>query len=183
MLPVPAPVKRPYVSPARAARAEATRQQVLASARECFLAAGDGPSTVTAIARSAGVSPDTVFRLFGSKRDLLKVLVDTEAGGDSAEVALLDRPDPQALRRETDPRRQVAMLAAGIRGQLERLAPVDGLLRSAAAVDPEVAALRDDLQLNQRRQAMLTVAGWIAARGPLRDDTDHGARLRPRCGR
>lgn len=52
--------------------------------------------------------------------------------------------------------------------QLERIAPVDAMLGNAA-VDPDVAALRDDLQLRQRRQAVTAAAGWIAARGPLRD--------------
>ena len=36
------------------------------------------------------------------------------------------------------------MFAAGIAVQLERIRPLDDVLRSAAAVDPKVAALRDD---------------------------------------
>src|SRR6185437_190677 len=64
--------------------------------------------------------------------------------------------------------------------QLERIRPLDDMLRSAAAVDADIAALRDDLQLRQRRLAMTTVAGWIAARGPLRGGTtvdDAGATI------
>jgi hypothetical protein len=52
--------------------------------------------------------------------------------------------------------------------QLERVRPLDDVLRQAAAVDREVAALREDLQLRQRRAAMTAVVGWIAAHGPLR---------------
>lgn len=62
------------------------------------------------------------------------------------------------------------MFAAGISAQLERVRPMDDLLVSAAAVDADARALRDDLQLRQRRESMTTVAGWIAAHGPLRDD-------------
>lgn len=62
------------------------------------------------------------------------------------------------------------MFAAGMSDQLERLRPMDDILRSAAAVDAEAAALRTDLQLRQRREAMRTVVTWIAARGPFRDE-------------
>jgi hypothetical protein len=53
--------------------------------------------------------------------------------------------------------------------QLERIRPLDDILRSAAAVDQEAAALRVDVQVRQRRKAMRTFVGWIAAMGPLRD--------------
>ncbi|MEJ7800902.1 MAG: hypothetical protein WKF60_10295 [Ilumatobacter sp.] len=52
--------------------------------------------------------------------------------------------------------------------QLERVRPMDDILRSAAPVDREAADLRDDLQLRQRGSAMRTVVAWIAAHGPLR---------------
>ena len=61
------------------------------------------------------------------------------------------------------------MLASGVAGQLERIRPLDDILRSAAAVDQEAASLREDIQVRQRRAAMRTIVGWIAARGPLRD--------------
>lgn len=52
--------------------------------------------------------------------------------------------------------------------QLDRIAPIDAVLRSAAAVDADAAELRADLQLRQRREAMCTSVSWIAANGPLR---------------
>ncbi|TQN42288.1 TetR family transcriptional regulator [Blastococcus colisei] len=170
MLPVADPVnRRPYRSPLRAERARRTRRRVVAAAIDLFLARGYAGTTLAAVASEAEVSVDTVFHLFGSKRRLLQAALDTVVGGDDADVPLLDRPDPQAMRAETDQRQQVAAFAHGILGQLERIAPVDDMLRSAAAVDADVGALRDDLHLRQRRQAMTTVAGWIASNGPLRD--------------
>ena len=143
---------------------------MIGAAVELFLARGYAGTTLAAVAAGAEVSVDTVFHLFGTKRGLLQAAMDTVIGGDDADVPLLQRPGPQAMRAETDPRRQIALFAHGILGQLERIAPVDDMLRSAAAVDPDVAALRKDLQLRQRRQAMTTVAGWIASGGPLRDE-------------
>lgn len=135
-----------------------------------FLSRGYAGTTMAVVAAEAKVSPDTVFHLFGSKRALLQSAVDVVVGGDDEDVALLERAGPQALRAETDQGRQIAMFAAGISVQLERIAPVDDMLRSAAAVDADVAALRHDVQHRQRRQAMTAVVGWIASNGPLRDD-------------
>ena len=132
--------------------------------------AGLRDDDVVAIAAAAEVSVDTVYAVFGSKKALLKEIVDIGAGGDDEDVAVLERPDPQAMRTETDQRRQVTMLAAGITEQLERLRPIDDILLGAASVDEAAAELRADVQLRQRREAMRTVAGWIADRGPLRDE-------------
>ncbi len=165
------PVKRrQYRSPLRAERARASRQRILDAAAAQFLARGYARTPVTAIAAEAGVSEDLVFHLFTTKRGLLKAVLDVGIGGDAADVALLDREDPQAMRRETSLRRQIAMFATGISQQLERVRPLDDMLRSAAGVEPELAELRDDIQLRQRRQAMTTIAGWLHSRGPLRDD-------------
>jgi AcrR family transcriptional regulator len=143
---------------------------VIDSAARLFLDQGYPATTIAAVARGAGVAPDTVYSTFGSKLALLKAVLDTSIGGDDSDVALLDRPGPQRVKSETDQRRQVAMFAAGITAQLERVRPLDDVLRSAAAVDADAAQLRADLQLRQRRAAMRTVAGWLAANGPMRND-------------
>jgi hypothetical protein len=96
-------------------------------------------------------------------------VLDVVVGGDDEDVALLDLADPQAMRAEPDQRTQLAMFAAGSTAQLERVRPLDDILRSAAAVDPVAAELRADIQLRQRRAAMRTVVSWIAAHGPLRN--------------
>jgi AcrR family transcriptional regulator len=117
----------------------------------------------------AGVATDTVLHVFGSKKGLLTAVLDVAVGGDDTEVRVLDREGTQAMRRETDQHRQVAMFAAGMTEQLERIRPLDDILRSAGTVDADARALREDLQLRQRRQAMTQVATWIAANGGLRD--------------
>lgn len=134
-----------------------------------FLEAGYAGTSLAAVAGTAGVSVDTIYKTFGSKIALLKGVLDVTIGGDDLEVPLLERAGPQALRQETDQRVQVAMLAAAVTEQLERLRPLDDILRSAAAVDGEAADLRKDIQVRQRRTAMRAIVGWIAARGPLRD--------------
>lgn len=160
--------RRTYTSPLRAEQARRTRYEVIKAAQALFIEHGYGPTTIEAIGMAAGVAADTVYHLFKTKRGLLKEVMDVSVGGDAREVAVLDREDPQAMRAETDQRKQVVMFAAGMSSQLERVRPLDDILRSAAAVDPAIARLREDLQLRQRRTGMTTVASWIAARGPLR---------------
>jgi len=139
----------------------------VASARELFLERGYPATTIAAVAHQAGVSPDTIYAGFGSKAALLKEVLDVVIGGDDEDVALLDRAGPQAVRDEPDQQRQLAMFAEGMTEQLERVRPMDDILRSAAPVDREAADLRADLQLRQRRAAMRTVVTWIAAHGRL----------------
>jgi AcrR family transcriptional regulator len=160
---------RSYRSPLRAQQAKETRRRVIDSALALFLEQGYPATTIAAVARRASVSADTVYGTFGSKAALLREVLDTVIGGDDEQVALLDRAGPQAVRAEPDQRVQLAMFAAGITDQLERVRPVDDILRSAAAVDPAAAELRSDLQLRQRREAMRMVVGWVAEHGPLRD--------------
>lgn len=165
-----APVKkRVYRSPLREARALETRRRIIEAAARTFLADGYPRTTIPLIAREAGVSADTVFHLFGGKRELLKETLDVVIGGDDEDIPLLERPGPQRVRAEPDQRRQLALFATDITGQLERVRPMDDVLRSAAAVDAEVAALREDLQRRQRVTAMRMVVEWVAAHGPLRD--------------
>lgn len=159
---------RTYSSPLRDTQARETRQRMVASARALFLQQGYPATTVAAVARDAGVSLDTVYGVFGSKGALLKEVLDVVIAGDDEQVPVLERGDPQAMRAEPDQRTQLAMFAKGVTEQLEHVRPFDDILRSAAPVDPTAAELRADLQLVQRRQAMRTIVGWIAAHGPLR---------------
>ncbi len=169
--------RRPYRSPVREERARQTRRSLLDSASRLFIEQGYARTTIRQVAADAGVSEDLVFHLFGTKRGLLKEVMDVGIGGDDEEVALLEREEPRRVREETDQRRQIAMFASSIAGQLARVRPLDDMLRGAASVDAELAALRDDLHLRQRRQAMSAVAGWIAARGPLRQSPEGAAAL------
>jgi AcrR family transcriptional regulator len=161
-------VKRGYRSPLRAEQARQTRRRILQAAQRLFLDLGYPATSVEAIAAAAKVSQDTVYSTFGSKRNLVKQLMDVVVGGDDADVQVLDRRQPQSVRQARDQRVQLAAFAAGISVRIEAARPLDDVLRSAAEVDAEVRALRDDIQLRQRRAAMSTVAEWLAANGPLR---------------
>jgi AcrR family transcriptional regulator len=158
---------RAYRSELRAEQARQTRMRVLDAAQSLFEEHGYAGTTMEAIANAAGVAVDTVYATFGTKRKVLAALLDVRVGGDDLPLAVIDRPEPQAVRLERDQRRQVEMFAASIALIIERVRPVDDVMRGAASVDPEIAALRARLQ-QVRFENMRRFVSWLAANGPLR---------------
>jgi AcrR family transcriptional regulator len=170
---------RRYDSTRRQAAAAHRRNTIVRTAADLFLAKGYAQTTVAELARQSAVSNDLVFRLFGNKRGVLKEVMDYVIGGDDDDVPLLEREGPQAVRQCTDQREQLRLFTVGITEQLRRVGPYNALLHTAAAVEPEIAALRDDLNMRQRRLAMTTVAEWLTGNGPLKDamTVDHAAAI------
>jgi AcrR family transcriptional regulator len=163
------PIRRGYNSPVRATRAAATRRRILDAATRRFLQDGYRSATVDVIATDAGVSAKTVYHLFGSKVGLLKEIMDRAFVADDEPIPIVERSGPQRVKAEPNQRRQIQLAAAGTAELLERIRGLDDVLTVAAGVDPDAAALRADVELRQRREAMRVLAGWISATGPLRD--------------
>ncbi len=170
---------RRYDSSRRRAAAADRRHEIVRTAAELFLADGYAQTTMAEIARQSAVSNDLVFRLFGNKRGVLKEVMDYVIGGDDQDLPMLERDGPQAVRHSSDQREQVRLFSAGITEQLRRVGPYQALLQTAAAVEPEIAALRDDLNTRQRHQSMTAVAQWLSGNGPLKDamTVDHAAAI------
>lgn len=160
--------RRRYQSKLRSEQVRQTRLRILDAAQALFTSRGYGAATVEGIASAAGVATDTVYATFGSKRGILHALMDVRVGGDDRDVAVLDREGPQGVRAERDQERQLSLFARDIASIIERARPVDDIMRSAAAVDAEVAALRAGLQ-EQRHLNMRAFVGWVFANGPLRE--------------
>src|SRR6478672_5536731 len=83
--------RRRYSSPLRAAQADRTRAQVLAAAATCFEESGWAGTTVAAIAERAGVAVETIYSGFGSKKAVLRQVIDVAVVGDSEPVPLAER--------------------------------------------------------------------------------------------
>lgn len=159
--------KRGYDSALRRQQAAQTRMRILDAAERLFAERGYAASTVEAIAGAAAVAVDTVYAAFGSKRGVLQALLDVRVGGDEARIDLLERPGPKAVRRNPDQEAQLAGFATDIGAIMERVRPVDDIIRGAAAVDAEIAAFRSQTQAHRYRN-MRQMASWLAANGPLR---------------
>ncbi len=159
--------QRRYDSALRKEQARQTRARMLDAAERLFVERGYPASTMDAIANEAGVAVDTVYAGFGSKRGVLSALMDIRVGGDDRPIELLDRSGPQQVRRDPDQKSQLARFARDVKSIIERARPVDDIIRGAAAVDSDVAALRGRIQ-ESRYQNMRQFVAWVAANGPLR---------------
>ncbi|HVE63240.1 MAG TPA: helix-turn-helix domain-containing protein [Mycobacteriales bacterium] len=161
------PVKRPYVSAKRDAQARATRKAILEAATRLFPATGYVATTIQAVADEADVAVQTVYAVFGNKRELLRQVLEAAVVGD-ADVATVDeRADVQALANEPDPRRRAQMSAAISAAISQRIAPIARVLSEAAAADPEFATAAAALT-EQRRADMAASARLLAGADGLK---------------
>lgn len=131
--------RRPYASPTRERHARDTRLAVLRAAAELFVDPGYAATSVSGVARRAGVSAQTVYNAFGTKRALLKAAYDVTLAGDDEPLPLAQRPQVRALYAVPDPVEFLHGYAALGTGLLERLGPL--LLQiaaGAAAGDPDL---------------------------------------------
>jgi AcrR family transcriptional regulator len=162
--------RRPYRSPRREQQAEQTRLLVLEAAERLFKKRGYVGTSIAAVAVEAGVSPETVYGHFGSKRVLLGELFRRAVrGADSAPVP--EQEVPRRLAAMTDRREQLRLFAADITPRLERGAPLVGVLTAAAQSDPELAELLTTLHADRLKNLRVLVDA-LAANGTLRLPAD-----------
>lgn len=166
--------RRKYDSSRRKEQARRTRLQITEAARQLFMERSYAGATIEAIAEKAGVAKETVYAIFGSKRSILAFLLDISVGGDDQPVHLLDRPEQQAVLRDTDQRQQVENFAKGITEILQRGAPVIEIMHHAAKSEPEVAEQLTAIY-KRRLGNMVRFVHSLAANGPLRDGLDEAS--------
>jgi AcrR family transcriptional regulator len=158
---------RAYDGSGRRSGARATKAAVVSTAHRLFVEHGYPATTVNRIADEAEVGAATVYRLFGSKRALLKEVLDVALGGDDEAVEVQHRPE---LRAAFDAETPAAMLAAFVhvlRLTLERSAPLQHVLLTSAAVDPEAAELLE-VTRQQRHTGQSRIVAALGRSGDLR---------------
>ena len=168
--------KRAYSSSVRREQAAQTRNRILEAAGELFAASGYARTTIAAIAQRADVAADTVYATFGSKARILTALIDVRLAPAAGVANVMDRPQAHAVRDEPDQRRQIAAFARDMAAVSARVRPVYEILRTASAVEPEMAAIHAEMD-SYRLRNMRQVVSWIAARGALRVDVDRAGEI------
>ena len=106
----PVKPRRRYDSSRRQEQAQHNRSTVLQAARQLFLEHGFAATTMPAIASTAGVSVQTVYKAFGNKPRLAKAVFDVAIAGDDEPVPILQRASLGRVRDEHDPREEVPAL-------------------------------------------------------------------------
>ena len=169
-------VKRTYSSAKRAAQARETRRAILDAAHELFVTTGYAATTIQAIAEHGGVAVQTVYAVFGNKRELLRQLIERTIAGDDEPAQIIERPEARALAAEPDARRRAELDAAMSREVAERVAPIVRVASEAAASDPELAEMMDAVKA-ARRQEMVAAARILAGPDGPRLHRDAAATL------
>jgi AcrR family transcriptional regulator len=166
-------VKRSYDASRRREQARARRLDVVLAARDLFERDGFRPTTIAAVAAHASVSPESVYKGFGSKAALAKAVFDLVIAGDDEPVPVAERPAMQAVRDEPDARHKIAMFVAGLAHRQARSARVQILIRDGRHVDDSLGPIW--AKLNDEGLAGMTVLGrHLLQTGQLRDGIDLG---------
>lgn len=134
-----------------------TRRRLLQAAASEFAAHGYRGTTVARLAAAAGVSVQTLYLAWGSKRALLRGYVEKLLAGTA------ESPEDVAGRfTGLPPRERLAELADSVAEIAGRAAVGWTLYRDAAAVDPLIAGDWNELQL-LRHRLFTRVVGEIPA--------------------
>jgi AcrR family transcriptional regulator len=167
--------RRVYHSPRRAEQARQTRQRIVAAARAEFLRSGYAGATIAAIAATAGVSVQTVELVFGTKRELLKTVVDVAVAGDDAPVPVSERDWVRRAQATSQAGELLEIVAGGgVRPISERAAGVLAVVYQAAAADEQIAVLAREFD-QQRLTGARAIVDALAQRARLRADISHAA--------
>jgi AcrR family transcriptional regulator len=109
---------------------------------------------MAAIAAEADVALKTVYVAFETKSGVLRALWHLVLRGDEEDVPVAERRWYRELLEEPDPERQLRLNARNSRVGKLRIGNVIEVIRAAAPIDPEIAALWDRIQIeyhaNQR---------------------------------
>lgn len=128
-------------------------------------------TTVEMIADAAEVAVQTIYNSVGSKRDLLNRVLDFSAAGPSA-----PRPVPEFMQERVAETRtgaeMIGVLADWFVEANERTAPIQQVIRQAAAVDTDIAGLERH-RARQRFENYKLAASALAERGALPKEMSH----------
>lgn len=144
----------------RAQQATLTRQRIAETAVRLFLRDGYAATTISGVAREAGVSAQTVYNTFATKAGLLKGAYDIALAGDADPVPLADRPEVRALYAEPDAAAMLRGYAALGRRLLDRIGPL--MLQIAAGAAAGEQDLVDHRKVTD--QERLTGTAMVARR-------------------
>jgi AcrR family transcriptional regulator len=169
------PESRRYSMSLREEQTATTRRRILDVAGRLFMRQGYLGTTLSGIAKAAGVSVQTIYNLVGGKAALLKAVYDVTLAGDDEPVPMSERPLVQAVLDAPTGRASVERYAAMSRLLGERLLPlVSMLLAQAATGDPELREFAETVE-GERAVGSRSMAAHVAERFGLRAGLDADA--------
>jgi AcrR family transcriptional regulator len=149
---------------------------VIDAASRLFVERGYATTTMRAIAAEAGVSIPTVELLFGTKAQLLHVVLDVAIAGDDEPIPMLSRAWADDAQSQDDVGGFLSAVAEVLWEAQLRSAGIMLAAYEAATADPDIHLLVADRELQRER-----TAGWIVdgvlGRASLRVGLDRAAAI------
>ena len=149
----------------REAQAALARRHIAQAALDLFLADGYVQTSMSAIAKRAGVAVQTIYNAVGNKVAVLSAVLDLVAAGPDAPT-----PVPQFMAARgaatSDVSGLIDVLVDWFAEVHPRSAPLFLLIRQAAALDPDVGRL-ERARADQRLRNYARAAAQIRERGGL----------------
>jgi AcrR family transcriptional regulator len=162
---------RRYNSPRRREQAAATRHEILEAAQRLFERQGYAATTMAAIAAEAGVALKTVYVAFETKSGVLRALWHLLLRGDEADVPMGERQWYRDVLSETDPKRQLRLVAKNSRAVKARAAALMKVIRDAAPTEPASEALWNSIQ-SDFHEIQRPIVAALEERDALRPELD-----------
>ena len=156
---------RSYDASLRREQARRNHDRIIEMAQRRFLRNGYGPTTISAIAKDADVSVDTIYKSFGGKSGLIRAM-GTRALQGTGRVPAEQRSD-ELQAREPDPRKLISSWGVFVTEIAPLAAPIMLLVRDAAGSHPELRPLLEEVHA-VRLSRMTDNARRFAAAGHLR---------------
>jgi AcrR family transcriptional regulator len=160
-----APRTTPAASGRRAEYAQATRDAILAAARELFAERGFFGTRVEDIARSARVAPATVYAVGGGKSGLLRELIET---------AVRSEENAAIHARIEDMREPHELIRFIIAASQAKFTDWSALMRQVVAAAPQEPSVRESLKTAEQglHDGVAHIARRLADLGALRPGLD-----------
>ena len=134
-----------------------------------FAATGYVATTIQDIADEAEVAVQTVYAVFGNKRELLRQVLEAAVTGDAEQTPLMEHARVRVMAQEPDGRRRAEMDAAMVAEIGPRIAPIAPSGPRGRSRRPQFAATAK--QITARRRADMIAAARLLA-GPDSPEMD-----------
>jgi AcrR family transcriptional regulator len=131
-----------------------------------LLDGGYAGTTVTAVARRAGVAVPTVYKAFGSKHALVKQVYDRVLAGDDDGVPTGERVTAKRLLAERDPRQAINLYAVLVTDVASRTGPLLAVLLGAQSTEEHLDEFVATIE-RERRDGNERFAAHLAGTGGL----------------
>ncbi|WP_159081360.1 TetR/AcrR family transcriptional regulator [Nocardioides sediminis] len=133
-------------------RAARTEQRIVDAARDLFVERGWRGTTLTDVAKAAGVADRTIYVRFATKADLLRRVVDVAVVGDLEPERLADRDWVSATLEAPTLDERLTTEATHAADLLARTAPVLAVAMQAEGEEPVIARAAQDARESTLRQ-------------------------------